>query len=356
MTVRISLEKMKNCSFLIKTVVEPDICLQHGGAEELPISTQLTEGDFSCSLYYRVDPQSPSQITVTLTSVTSLSAVEVILLDATPNLEMIKNESTHIPSTNNGGEMMEKKGEFWEVTLDMKRKFCLKCYQSQQSLIRMVTAPVSSVPPASNSQYHFPSHNLYLHLKSYTDKGNSVILKHVASLLDNETSADIEFHVNGTKLVAHSLIVSAGSPVLAAMFQNDFQEKSKRIATINDTTVEVFQQFLRYLYTGDVLENKKDAIVPDLFALADKYGVDSLKDECAVYMAEQLSVENAVDTLIAAHLHSSTILYEETVSFISRNMLTVCSCADWLSFMKEYPELCFVVNKSIIEVNYTSVL
>ena len=174
-----------------------------------------------------------------------------------------------------------------------------------------------------------------------------MILKHVASLLDNETSADIEFHVNGTKLVAHSLIVSAGSPVLAAMFQNDFQEKSKRIATIKDTTVEVFQQFLRYLYTGDVLENKKDAIVTDLFALADKYGVDSLKDECAVYMAEQLSVENAVDTLIAAHLHSSTTLYEETVSFISRNATAVYSHRDWFILMIENPKFCFQVSQCI---------
>ena len=328
-----SVRTTKNDSFLIKSMDRQYCieCIDRLQSIDSPFTTELMVGKFSCKLVHLVNPFKSNQIIVKLIGlpVTFLYAADVVFYDTTPNKAMV----------------LEK--DEWTVTLDMKKQVCFSCVLNRQ---------MSSLINRNKVQYHFPSHNLYLYRKPHTKKGQSTIVNHVASLLDNETSADIEFHVNGTKLVAHSLIVSAGSPVLAAMFQNDFQEKSKRIATINDTTVEVFQQFLRYLYTGDVLENKKDAIVPDLFALADKYGVDSLKDECAVYMAEQLSVENAVDTLIAAHLHSSTILYEETVSFISRNMLTVCSCADWLSFMKEYPELCFVVNKSIIEVNYTSVL
>jgi len=346
MAVKISLEKMKNNSFLIKTVVEPDICLQHGGLDHLPISTKLTEEEFSCELNYRVNPLSSHQIIVTLTDTASVSAVDVIPLNAGPSREMTKKEEKRIVLSDNGERMIVKREEWWEVVLGMNRTICSEC--TDHSLMRMMMTPVSF----PNAQCHFPSHNLYIHCKPKENKGKLVILKHLTSLLENEALADVHFDVTGTRLPAHTLIVSAGSPVLAAMFQNGFEERSTRIVHITDASVEVFRQFLRYLYTGNTPECKEDAMVADLFVMADKYGVDSLKEECALCLAEQLKMENAVNTLIQSHLHSSKTLYEETIYFMSRNALAVCSNSGWLRFMKEYPDLCFEANQRIMQANF----
>ena len=79
-------------------------------------------------------------------------------------------------------------------------------------------------------------------------------MDNIESLLKNQTLVDMEFEIGGNKLPAHVAIVAARSPVLAAMFQNDFKESHTKIVKIEDTTVDVFQQFLNYLYTGKMEE------------------------------------------------------------------------------------------------------
>ena len=342
--LKTNLEKIGNNSLLIRTVVEPDICLQHGILDQLPISTKLTEGNFSCELHYKVDPHSSQQIIVTLTDASSIFAVDVIILNAGYNQQMIKKkEKQFIPSTD--AQKIVKNEEWWEVVLSMKRSICSKCTHQNWMQIVMRSLPIS------NAQCHFPSHNLYIHLKSKSMEGQAIILNQIASFLENGALADIQFHINDTILPAHSLIVSGACPVLAAMIFNNFQEESTRIITITDASLEVFKQFLRYLYTGNILDGEKEVMAADLFVLADKYGVESLKEECAVCLVEQLSVMNAVDTLIIAHLHSSTTLYDETISFMSRNASVICSCSRWLRFMKENPLLCFEANQRMMQAN-----
>ena len=104
------------------------------------------------------------------------------------------------------------------------------------------------------------------------------ILQNIVSLLKNRNPEDMTFEIGGNNLHAHTEIVGASSPVLAAMFQNDFEESRTQTVKIEDTTVEVFQQFLHYLYANQVPEMKKEGIAAGLFELADKYEVDSLKE------------------------------------------------------------------------------
>jgi len=181
----------------------------------------------------------------------------------------------------------------------------------------------------------------------YLKTGEKNVLDHLSKLLKEEYLADVTFKVKNETLKAHRIIVASGSPVLSAMFQQDFVEKKTGIVEIEDTQPEVFRQLLQYLYTGQSDDMHKEEMALNLLVTADKYGVESLKEECALILIKNLKVENATQILLTAHLHSSSKLLQQTMSFISKNGKAICSKADWLKLMKHYPDLCFQATQLI---------
>ena len=87
---------------------------------------------------------------------------------------------------------------------------------------------------------------------------------------------DVEFHVDGHIFSAHKAIVAARSPVFQAMFKTDMAESSLNQVIIQDVDALVFENFLYFLYTGRV----KTSLAEQLFVVADKYQVDTLKHVC----------------------------------------------------------------------------
>ena len=140
----------------------------------------------------------------------------------------------------------------------------------------------------------------------YVKESEKLALERFASLLQDQSFVDVTFCVKGVNVKAHSVVVAAGSPVLSAMFQHDFEENRTRTVVIDDTKAQVFLQLLQYLYTGTASEMEKEDITVDLLVAADKYGVESLKEECAMLIGRNLKTENIINILILAHLHSIT--------------------------------------------------
>ena len=176
---------------------------------------------------------------------------------------------------------------------------------------------------------------------SYLTDGQGNVLRHLSKLLDDQTLADVTFQVKNETFKAHSNILASGSPVLSAMFTQDFIESRTKVVEINDTEPQVFKQLLRYLYTGKSAMFEREGMAHNLLMAADKYGVDSLKEECANVLQHNLQVENATQILITAHLHSSLKLYDAALSFISKNGKVICTRPEWFDLMKCYPTICF---------------
>jgi hypothetical protein len=62
--------------------------------------------------------------------------------------------------------------------------------------------------------------------------------------------SDITLIVNGTKIPAHKLILSAKSKVFEAMFYGvDMVEKTAKELQIKDTNTEAFYLLLKFIYT-----------------------------------------------------------------------------------------------------------
>ena len=97
---------------------------------------------------------------------------------------------------------------------------------------------------------------------------------------------DIEFAVKNHLYWAHQVIVAARSPVFAAILSSkEFRSGGERITRIkiDDTRPDVFEDFLRFLYTG---EFNVDADCNQLMKVADKYQVVTLKLLCQSLLQE----------------------------------------------------------------------
>ena len=141
---------------------------------------------------------------------------------------------------------------------------------------------------------------------------------------------------------AHTAIVSS-SPVLTAMFQNNFKESHERIVDIVDMEADVIETMLQFMYTGNVDLEKVN--VAGLLKATDKYAIDSLKEECVNYLSANLSVENALECLILSHTHSITYSHERTFDFMLANSRVISSRfkANMEEAFELYPELCLTL-------------
>ena len=91
----------------------------------------------------------------------------------------------------------------------------------------------------------------------------------LSCLLDTNPFSDVTIFVQESQFQAHKSILSARSPVFAAMFQNETKENQNNAVDIPDVDGETFGALLRFIYTGHV-DNLQE-VAEELFVAADKY-------------------------------------------------------------------------------------
>ena len=222
----------------------------------------------------------------------------------------------------------------WTTSWKILAKECSRCHSGKCLKCGVRARPSFTVEVLIDFQPSADS-------SPYLTTGQSNVLRHLSSLFEDQTFADVTFKVKSETLKAHSNILASGSAVLSTMFQQDFIEGRTKVVDINDTEPQVFRQLLQYLYTGKADLFEEEDMAYDLLMAADKYGVESLKEECAFVLQQNLQVENATRVLITAHLHSAVQLYETTLSFIAKNGKSICSRPEWFDLMRYYPTICF---------------
>ena len=178
-------------------------------------------------------------------------------------------------------------------------------------------------------------------------QGQESVLSHLSHLWESKTLADVTFRFEDKDIKAHTIIVSSGSPVLAAMFQSDFEEKKEKIAVIKETKSDVFEKLLYFIYTGDFDHDFHD--IAALMAAADMYNVAHLKEECDLYLSKNVALEEATNYLILAHLHDAKELYKASLNCMRRNSEAIVASQDWVHLLKTHLELGLVAMQFMIK-------
>ena len=159
----------------------------------------------------------------------------------------------------------------------------------------------------------------------------------VTKLWTNNSLTDVTLKVGNRKLTAHKVILAAMSPVFEAMFKEGTKEHQDNHVNIEDIESDVFELFLRYLYSGQV--DKLEETYLDIFPVADKYDVQPLREICIQHMAENMSVDNAVDVLALAECHSVEQIKSLALQFIRKRFTDVSTTDAWTALIRNYPNL-----------------
>ena len=182
---------------------------------------------------------------------------------------------------------------------------------------------------------------------STLEQGQQNVLTYLSHLWESKTLADVTFRCEDKDIEAHTLIISSGSPVLAAMFQNEFKEKQERIAIIRETRADVFEKLLYFIYTGDFDFGFHD--IAALLVAADMYDVDALKKQCEKHLSKNVTLTEATNYLILSHLHNAEDLLVATMIYMQKNSEKICTKSEWLSVITNYPELGFIATQFMIK-------
>ncbi|GIZ05260.1 protein roadkill [Caerostris extrusa] len=159
----------------------------------------------------------------------------------------------------------------------------------------------------------------------------------IGELFEDKKFSDVVISANGQEFFAHKAILAARSPVFAAMFQHDMEEKKQNRVEIYDMEADVLKEMLRFIYTGrsSNLGNMPD----DLLAAADKYALDRLKVLCEEELCQNLSIETVAEALILADLHNADQLKGHALDFVNSHATDVMETTGWKTMLQVRPHL-----------------
>jgi speckle-type POZ protein len=203
---------------------------------------------------------------------------------------------------------------------------------------------------------------------------NAIVKQTTDYLFLQQTNCDVHFRFQRTsdKIGAHRCILSARSPVFAAMFQHNMQESKTGEVMIQEIEKDIFYQFLHFIYSGETSDPLTETTAQQLLAAAVKYNIQDLKDECASFLLPYVSettaqkmfeladafhvknlkeecenillldiqMNNVLNLIIWADLHSAEDVKEAALNFARANSETLFQSDDYEKMMREYPDIC----------------
>ena len=160
---------------------------------------------------------------------------------------------------------------------------------------------------------------------------SSELITHLVNLYlyDDMQFSDVNFNVGGHEFLAHKVILAARSKYFAAMFRHPTKENSTNQVNIEDIDPEVFDQLLRFIYTGCVPLDKLETMAAELFIAADKYLMDELKMKCENYLLSQMSPDNCIILLLHGDLQNPAEYMKKAAKFFRRNPSQVMATDKW---------------------------
>lgn len=148
------------------------------------------------------------------------------------------------------------------------------------------------------------------------------VLQKVAGLYASHLLSDISLVVGENRYPAHRVILSASSEVFSCMLLNpQWQEcKESIIHLVEDPqSCQVFPQFLKYLYTGQVRISIETAM--PLLSLADKYNIKDLIVLCRDYMSKSIAIAGVKGFLVSWLQYTLSFSYHQQLTAELKNFL-----------------------------------
>eukprot|EP00750_Incisomonas_marina_P032204 INCI8950.1.p1 GENE.INCI8950.1~~INCI8950.1.p1 ORF type:complete len:571 (-),score=71.91 INCI8950.1:3318-5030(-) len=175
------------------------------------------------------------------------------------------------------------------------------------------------------------------------DSSDRLLRRDFGKLLASGSFSDVVFEVEGEDFPAHKAIVSARSPVLGAMFAHDTVEVASGKVTVTGVQAGIFDEVIHYIYCGRCSFEHLEL----LLAVADRFCLVDLAEQCAVRLLASVTVDNVCDRLVLAHDHSAERLRKGCLAFINANAESVLNSVGYCRLRQARPDLPATILESI---------
>lgn len=154
---------------------------------------------------------------------------------------------------------------------------------------------------------------------------------------ENEQFCDVILEVGSgndlARLKAHKIMLCAGSPFFNNALNSEMKEKKEGVIRLEQTSKEVMEEVLKYLYTGHV--DVSEALACDFLAVADYLMIQCLKDLCAQVILRGMCLSNCVAAYYLSVKYHCEELKKGARVFILENFVNVAKTEDFLNLSKE---------------------
>jgi speckle-type POZ protein len=171
---------------------------------------------------------------------------------------------------------------------------------------------------------------------------------HLDGLFNSMQFSDVTLNIGDREFPAHKNILVARSEVFAAMFKHPMKEQSTYQIEIEDIKPDVFQELLRFIYTGRVSTATMETMAAGLFIAADKYLLDDLKMKCENYLLHHMTPDNCVVLLLHGDLQNPAKPLKEAAKFLRHFPHEVMATERWNKMKQENPAVLFEVQQFVL--------
>lgn len=134
------------------------------------------------------------------------------------------------------------------------------------------------------------------------------------------------------------------------MFEHPIKENLTNQVEVADVEPDVFQEILRFIYTGRLSESTMEKMPFEMLRVADEYLLDQLKIECETQLIHRMSAENCLQLLLfTEENHPAFHLRKYAVDFFRNFSSEVMATKDWEKAEQDYLKLCFNVLKNLVK-------
>nr|VDD47211.1 unnamed protein product [Brassica oleracea] len=304
-------------------------------------SDTFTVGGYSWAVYFYPDGKSPEDNSLYVSLFIALASegvdvralFELTLVDQSGN-ERHKVHSHFGRTLESGPYTLKYRGSMWGYKRFFKRTLLESSDYLKDDclLVRCCVGVVKSSTEGPRS-YNIPV--------PVSDLGYQF-----GKLLESGKGADVTFHVDGERFLAHRVVLAARSPVFRAQLFGPLRNKNIKRINIEDIEAPIFKMFLHFIYwdelpdmeylMGTDLKWASTLVAQHLLAAADCYALERLRTICESKLCEGISINTVATTLALAEQHHCFQLKAACLEFIAlpANLKAVME-TDGFDYLKE---------------------
>ncbi|CAL2037119.1 CBN-BATH-42 protein [Caenorhabditis brenneri] len=160
------------------------------------------------------------------------------------------------------------------------------------------------------------------------------------SMWEDELFTDCTIHVGNKYIKAHRCILGQNSPVFRSMFSSpNMIEAQKGEIHIQDAKYDSVRAMVEFMYTGATESLESQGNIDEILAIADKYEVLMLKDQCERLIAQTISLKNVTQIAMFSDTYTADYLKSAVIRFLMTHHRVVIKTQDWINLKKSRHEL-----------------